>query len=594
MMQVRANLMDRMIGAVAPARALRRVAARASLAAATSLTGGAAAVAPGSPTEPGGGLWGRGGYKGGHSDRRQTRGWFARSRSANADVLGDQKTVIARSRDAAMNMPLATAAVERPITFTVGTGLMAIPDLDAEALGISEEEALRLSSLIAADFDNYMASTDPDAERTATGYGMQEIVLRGVLESGDIAALRVMPEGQKGRLSDTAWKLIEADRIVSPSGHREGERWGGTPARPRPGERVRTTGPTGNVVAGGVEVDDYGAPVAYHVLRRAPTSFGGAAQGSRMEGDTVRIPAWGEETDLPSVVHVMAKRRPEQFRGVSMLAPVLEALKQVSDLTEAELFASVMQAMLAIIYKSPGAQAMPEPDYGDQGAAEPGIVTGGIPGAAPASPMSGIRFEAGTVLEIDSEAGAEMKSPGRPNPAFDPFFMAMAKQIAAAVEVPIEVLMLSFEASYSASRGALEVFYLKVRQRREWLASHWCAPGYRAWLFEQVARGRYQLAGFLTDPARRARWSNVRFRGDGKISLDPAREAKALETQEAHAWRTGAEITAELTGGDYEMNVKRRAGEHRRFVEAGLPIPNQKGGGAAVEQQSAREREEEE
>lgn len=575
MLEVRPNLMDRMVGAFAPERALRRVAARASLAAATALTAPA--------TDPGGGVFGRGGYKGGHGDRRQTRGWWARARSANADVLGDQKTVIARSRDAAMNMPLATAAIERPITFTVGTGLMAIPDLDAEALGISEDEALRLSSLIAGDFDNYMASTDPDAERTATGYGLQEIVLRSVLESGDVDGLRVMPEGQKGRLSDTAWKLIEADRIVSPFSHRDGERLKEGPGR-------------GNVCAGGVEVDEYGAPIAHHILRRPPSSFGGTTISGRMAGDTARIPIWGEETDLPSVVHVMAKRRPEQFRGVSMLAPVLEALKQVSDLTEAELFASVMQAMLAIIYKSPGAQAMPEPDYGDEGAAEPGIVTGGI-SAPPVGPMSGIRFEAGTVLEIDSEAGAEMKSPGRPNPAFDPFFMAMAKQIAAAVEVPIEVLLLAFTASYSASRGALEVFYIKVRQRREWLASHWCAPGYRAWLFEQVARGRYPLTGFLSDPEMRARWSNVRFRGDGKISLDPAREAKALEVQEAHAWRTGAEITAELTGGDYEMNVKRRAGEHRRFVAAGLPIPNQPGGGSAVEQgqaSSGREREEDE
>jgi hypothetical protein len=57
------------------------------------------------------------------------------------------------------------------------------------------------------------------------------------------------------------------------------------------------------------------------------------------------------------------------------------------------------------------------------------------------SPIIGSR--PGTVLEIDSEAGAEMKSPGRPNPAFDPFFTAMAKQIAAAIEIPLEVLMLS-------------------------------------------------------------------------------------------------------------------------------------------------------
>ena len=109
----------------------------------------------------------------------------------------------------------------------------------------------------------------------------------------------------------------------------------------------------------------------------------------------------------------------------------------------------------------------------------------------------------------------------------------------------------------------------------------WCTPAYRCWLYEQVARGRYQLPGFLNDPVRREMWSRVRHRGDGKISMDPSREAKALEVHEAHAWRTGAEITAELTGGDYDANVRARVGEHQRFVDGGLPIPNAKGGGAA-------------
>jgi lambda family phage portal protein len=574
MMEIRPNLMDRMVAAFSPARGLQRMAARASLAAATALT----APRSGSPTDPGGRIFGRGGYNGGQRNRRQTRGWFARNRSANADTLGDQRTLIARSRDAAMNMPLATAAIERPITFTVGTGLMAIPSLDAKALGLSEEQALELGSTIGRDFDNYMSSTDPDAERTATGYDQQEIVLRGVLESGDIAGVRVMPSDQIGRRHETAWKLYEADRIVSPANHAEGMRLGsdgvGTPRGAQAG---------GNVCAGGVEVDEYAAPLAYHLLKAAPDSFGGMAISARVPGDTVRIEAWGKESELPTVVHVMAKRRPEQFRGVSILAPVLEALHQVSTLTDAELFAAILQSMIAIVYKSPGAQQMPEPEYGPPGTGDISV-TGANPAIGlddPARPELNARFEAGTVLEIDTEAGAEMKSPGRPNPAFDPFFLAMAKQIAAALEIPLEILLLSFTHSYSASRGALEVFYLTVRKRRGWLASHWCTPVYAAWLYEQVAKGRYSMPGFLTDPLMRERWSNVSFRGDGKISLDPTREAKALEVHEAHAWSTGAQITAELNGGDYEANVRQRGGENKRFVAAGLPLPNAQGGGVA-------------
>jgi hypothetical protein len=110
------------------------------------------------------------GYRAGQSDRRQTKGWNAKARSANSDSLARQQTLIARSRDAAMNLPPATAAIERNVTFTVGTGLMAIPDLDAELLGLSPEEKAAWTRRIMRDFDEYMSGTDPDAERATTGY----------------------------------------------------------------------------------------------------------------------------------------------------------------------------------------------------------------------------------------------------------------------------------------------------------------------------------------------------------------------------------------------------------------------------------------
>lgn len=559
MMEIRPNIVDRMVAAVNPERGLKRMAARASYNAITAAA----------PISPGGRISGAGGYNGGKADRRQTRGWFGRAKSANRDFLPTAKTLIGRSRDAAMNMPLATAAIERNVTFTVGTGLLAIPELDAESLGLDSEEAEKLTTRIQRDFDNYMSSKDPDAERTATGYGLQEIVLRGALESGDILGLRVWPDDQKHRKSYTAWKLVEADRIVSPSGHIDGEALNG-----------------GNIVTGGVEVDSYGAPIRYHVLKKAPQfDLGGKLIDQAAEG-TVAIDVWSDETVLPSVLHVMPKRRADQARGVPMLAPVLEVLRQVSDLTEAELFAAVMTAMIAFIYKSPGAGSLPEADYGndDGEGADVGLDD-------PQRPQNNLRMESGQIFEIEADGDVEMKSPGRPNPAFDPFFMGIVKQLAAALETPVEVLILHFESSYSASRAALEVFYLTVRRRRSWLISHWSQPAYEAWLFEQVARGRYDMPGFLDDEEIRLAWSSVQFRGDGKISLDPAREAKGLEIQEAHGWKTGREITAEMSGGDFDANVRRRGKEHRDFVKEGLPIPNAVGGGAQREDTREDEKE---
>lgn len=550
-MDVRMGLFDRMVAAVSPERGARRMIARAALNAGTMM-------ANGSPVAPGGQVTGQGGYYGGQTNRRQTRGWRARLRTPNQDAA-KRDDLIARSREAAMNMPLGTAAIERPIDFTVGSGLMAIPEIVGSEVGLNDDEAAALNRQLGKDYDDYMSSTDPDAERGATGYGLQEIIMRGVLESGDIAAFRCWADDQAGRSHFSAWKLVEAEWIVSPFGHVEGTALAGT----------------GNIVSDGVEVDGYNAPIAVHVLKKAPDgAYGG--KYNRRSGDTVRVPLWGEKSGLPTVVLVKSKRRPGQTRGIPALAPVIEILRQVSDLTEAELFAAVMTAMLAIIYKSPGAQAMPEADYGDVAGHDR---LDGLD--IPTRPQSNIRMEAGQVLEIDTDAEVDVKSPGRPNPAFDPFFLGMVRQLSAATKVPYEILLLHFTASYSASRGALESFYVSyVFPKREWLSSLWCDIGYQVWLYEQVVRGVYRMPGFLTNGKRRAAWSRVRHRGDGKISLNPSQEAKALEVYEAHGWATGAQITAALNGGDYDTNVTVRIAEHQRFVDGGLPIPNAKGGGS--------------
>lgn len=541
-----ANMFDRMVAAVAPRAALKRAVARTALVAAAAL----------SPTVPGGRVAGQGGYYGGQSGRA-LKGWRARARTANQDGA-KRETLIARSREAAMNMPIATAVIERKVRYVVGTGLMAIPQLDAARLGLSEETAADLTARIMRDYDRYMSSTDPDAERVATGYEQQEIVLRGREESGDILAVRVMPEGQAGRSHPVAWKLIEADRVVSPMGHVEGDK-----------------ASNGNVIIYGVEMDAFGSAVAYHVITQVRSLAGSLI---RTAGDTTRIPAWGEKTGLPTAILLMRKKRAEQARGIPVLAPVLETLKQVSDLTTSELYAAVLTAMLAVVYKSPGAGAMPEADYGTGEL----VKSDGRPETLETQ-QSQYRMEPGSVMEIDTDAEVDVKTPGRPNPAFDPFFTALVKQIGAATETPGEIVLMAFEASYTASKAAFENYYKMIVGEQSWEGCHWCDPHYQAWFYIQVAKGVYpeiNAARFFTDAEYRALCWDVRHRGDGKISLQPQQEAKAFEIYQANGWATGQDIAATLFGADYDANVKRRIGEHARWVAGGLPVPNAKGGGS--------------
>lgn len=543
---IRPTMMDRLVGAISPARGAKRLADRAAY------TTVAATVAG----DQGGEIGRRSGYRAGRSDRRQTRGWFVRPQSANTDAIAKRADTIGRSRDAAMNLPPATAAIERNVTFAIGTGLMALPDLDADLLGLSPEGLAFWKTRIRRDFDSYMSSKDPDAERAATGYGQQELVLRGQLESGDVLGLRCWPDDQVGRVHMTAWKVLEADRVVSPANHIDGKRLNGT----------------GPIVVGGVEQDSWGAAIAYHALVQPP----GPYNRGRRTGDTKRYPAWGEKSKLPTAVLVFDKRRAEQSRGVPLLAPVLELVKIFSDATDAAALSLVLQSMLSVIYKSPGATALPEPEYGTGEI----VQADGEPETLGRPAGSDVKMEPGMVLELDTDADVStVKS--EDSPVYEKFFEAILTQIGAAIGTPFGVLMARFNNSYTASKGELELFYKEVTRRVDRFAADWCKPVYECWLYEQVALGVYDLPGFLDDLRTRAAWCSVRWAGDGKISLDPARERKAFEIDEAHGWQTGEQIAAQINGGDFDANLERRADEHRRWVEAGLPVPGAKGGGAA-------------
>lgn len=536
-MDLRPTLADRAIGWFSPAAARDRLVARAQTAAATAMLGGT-------------GLAGGGGYRGAQPDRTRRRGWFARPRSANADTLPRSEKLRAEQRDAAMNQPIATAAINRKVTFVVGTGLMVIPAVDGATLGLTPAEQAAWEARLAADYDGYMASKDPDAERKRTGYGLQGVAARAAYTSGDVLKLRVLPDDQPGRLHLTAWKLVEADRLKNPPGVLDGGVYQ----------------PTGNVVAGGVEVDGNGAPVAYWVLKQHPGDL--VLRGvDALVPD--RIEAWDTALRLPNVVHVARRDRPEQVRGVGMLATVLELLRMISDLTDAELFAAVMSAMIAIVYKSPGATPLPEPDFGEEGAG-PGMSHNGGPALDDARPE--YKMEAGSVLEIDSDADVEIKSPGRPNSAFDPFFKAIVQQIGAAIGEPAGVLMLLFNSSYTASKAELEAFYLTVRDDRGWFAADDCDPTYECFVAEKVAGGDYLMPGFFADLRVRAAWLGRDWRGDGKISLAPDKEANAFKTYMDNGWMTGEQITAGLTGGSFAENIRKRGGEHAAWIDAGLPV----------------------
>ncbi|MFX0046313.1 MAG: phage portal protein [Candidatus Hermodarchaeota archaeon] len=466
-----------------------------------------------------------GSYNGASRSRKSMQTWGTSGGDADADTLYDLPTLRERSRDLVRNNPLAAGAINVKVGNVVGTGLKLQSQIDYEFLGLTEEEADAFQRNAEREFAIWAESQDCDITRTQNFYGLQDLAFRSTLENADAFALLPYIE-RNNRVYSLAVQLIESDRVCNEGWKADSDR-----------------------LAGGVEKDEYGAPVRYHILKQHP----GAIRGIKGRGEWVKVDAFGGETGRRNVLHLYRKLRVGQTRGVPDLAPVIESLKQLGDYTEAELTAAVVSGLFTVFVHTEGDFSFAEiAEYRDKfGQSSDGE----------------IKMGKGAMIDLGLNEKVDIANPGRPNQAFDPFVQAILRQIGTALEIPFELLIMQFNSSYSASKAAFETAWTFFRNRRKWLADNFCRPIYEAWMIEAVALGRIKAPGFMRDPAIRAAYLGSQWIGPAKMVLDMTKEANGRAIMEDRGWTTAATNTAELTGSDWETNQRQRAKEVRMQQE---------------------------
>ena len=109
--------------------------------------------------------------------------------------------------------------------------------------------------------------------------------------------------------------------------------------------------------------------------------------------------------------------------------------------------------------------------------------------------------------------------------------MAVLRQIGVALELPFEVLVKHFTASYSAARAAIMEAWRFYQREREFLVEAFCRPVWEWAITEAVARGLLDAPGFFDDPLVRDAWLGTEWIGASAPQIDPLKEANA-----ATAW----------------------------------------------------------
>jgi capsid protein len=242
---------------------------------------------------------------------------------------------------------------------------------------------------------------------------------------------------------------------------------------------------------------------------------------------------------------------------------VLGALKELETYTEAELRAAVMNACIAIMTKTPdGSSPLRTETAATNGQAAPNTLQ-----------RADIDFQPGLVMEgFLPDEQLESFASDRPSTGFDPFVQAILRQIGVALELPFEVLIKHFTASYSAARAALLEAWKFYRGRRAWLADGLHRPTYAVVIENAVHRGRLDLPGFLEDPLLRAAWLGSSWTGHPPGQINPQVEVNAAEKRLQLRISTRARETAELTGEHWETTARTAAKEDALMRELGLAV----------------------
>lgn len=475
------------------------------------------------------------------TDDNALRAWTPLPASPDADLLPERDTIVGRARDLVRNNGVAQGAQQTIADNVVGTGLRLSPRPLYKLLGRDKPWEAQWSAAVGGFHRLWWDDTACDAADELNGAGLTTAVLRSLWVNGEACAIPLwMPEA--GQLFASRLMLIEPDRLCNPKGL-----------------------PDTATLRAGVERDPAtGRPIAYHVRTTHPgdqLSWGLAAGG--MFGEWQRIPArtqWGRRRFL----HVHDKDRIGATRGKPLLAAVMRPFKQLDHYLTVHLQTAIVQSLIAAFIRTPLDQdGLIELFGGNAEAAQQYFDT-------KAARDSRTKLKGGALIPLNP--GDEVTPFAPPNAAngVDQFVMTVYRQIAAACNIPYELLLKDFsKTNYSSARAALLEAWRYFNYLRAKVGFMFCQPAYELVLEEMVDRKMVDAPDFYT--LRRA-YAAAKWIGPGRGWVDPVKEADAVVIR-MKAGLTTLEMECAEQGQDWEEVLEQQAVEIARCKELGLPNP---------------------
>jgi lambda family phage portal protein len=465
-------------------------------------------------------------YMGADKSRHGIRDWNPVAGDADTDINPDLQTLREENRDLSRNSSLGRAIVTTKVTNVIGYGLTPNPQINRKVLNLTDDQANEYESVYKAEWELWAGTTACDLKRELNFAQLQSLAFRSMLDSGDIFVTTPVTERPDTPYS-LRLQLIEADRITNKDYAADTE-----------------------LLSGGIQHDSNGEPIKVHVMCGHP----GNMNTDNMEWDVLDIHGAGGRKN---VLHVYVKERIGQRRGVPILAPVIENIKNLARYTEAEIMAAVVTSFFTVFVKSLSGEGLaPAADVGGS------------------SSDTDFKMGYGNMYDLAEGEDISFADPNRPNKNFGAFEEAIWRQTGAALGIPYEILAKVFLKSYSASRASMLEAWRTFTCDRHGFVATFCQQVRKLWFHEAVALGRIPAPGYLTgDPLVRHAYEGARWVGPPRGMIDEMKEIEGAERRMEAGLSSLEEEAAALLGNDYEKVHVQRVKEVTNRRADGLEIP---------------------
>lgn len=487
--------------------------------------------------------------------------WHPLIRSPDTEINRNRDLMVARARDLIRNDGWGTGAANKIADATIGAQFRLISKPDWLALqsvnkAFDATWANEYASAVEANWRTW--ADDPacfcDASRTQTVVQMFHMLLTHKIIDGDsLVMLLYLPElvGTYGANAATTMMCLDPDRLSNPYLQEDTQ-----------------------TLRGGVEIDAFGAPVAYHIRNGDPNDWYNSTSAMTWE----RVP---RETPhgRPIIVHDFDRERAGQHRGLSVLTPIMARLKMLTKYDSAELQQAILQTVFGTFIISPFDQGqvtnqLQDPDdpeisaYQDLRAGfhkAKGLTLGGVrlPTMAPGEDIKTV-------------------SASRPGGNFADFEHAMLRNCASAVGVSAAQFSQDYSrVNYSSARAEMLDVWKTMTRRRSDFAINTANPVACAFIEELHDKRRVPLPRTGTVPSfyeGRVAYTRAKWIGVGRGWVDPVKERQGEVLGLDAGFSTLERACAEMDGGDWREMIEQRAVEVQMFKDKNLPLPMWSGG----------------